>query len=601
MTSTNSERIGTVIDGRYQIEAMVARGGMATVYRARDLRLQRVVALKIMHGALAEDHDFVARFIREARASASLTHPAIVGMYDQGEADGVIYLAMEFVEGRTLREVINEHGRLTPDQALAVVEPVLEALNAAHKAGYAHRDIKPENVLISTTGQVKVADFGLARAIESSSASGLTQGLLIGTVAYLAPEQVERGAADARTDVYSAGIVLYECVVGQTPFSGDTPLSVAYQHVHATVPAPSSIRSDLPAQIDNLVGMATKQDPELRYTDAADFVDHLRAVRFELHGEPVSNEHNTIVLARVAQTVTVGHVTTTPLPDAAPAIGAGVAVAAALATETRVPDPSLVGPPGGPWVSSQAVNSEPPAPPADNVEKKPRRPWRGRALIAFLVLVLIAAGAGFGSWAWTQSQIVMVPQLVGMSTNEATNTLQTQGVTLKVDGTGFSKTVPKGSILTSSPTAGTEIRKGDIITVTTSAGPQMVKIPKLAGETQKAAEADLRAIGLTSKASEEFSESVGEGKVISTTPAGGKSVEVGSEVSMVISKGPPPVTVPNVIATDRDSAVAKLKAAGLKVVVRNQLPLVVVGRVYGQTPSPGTVVDKGSTVTITLV
>lgn len=592
-----------VIDGRYQIEALVARGGMATVYRARDLRLQRVVALKVMHGALAEDHEFVARFIREARASAALSHPSIVGVFDQGEADGLIYLAMEYVEGRTLREVINQHGRLTPDQALAVIEPVLEALNAAHKAGYAHRDIKPENVLISTAGHVKVADFGLARAIEASSSSGLTQGLLIGTVAYLAPEQVERGAADARTDVYSAGIVLYECVVGQTPFSGDTPLSVAYQHVNASVPVPSTIRADVPLAIDRLVGMATKQDPDERYTDAADFVDHLRAVRFELTGTESSNEHNTVVLARVAQTVAVGQTTTTPGLEHSPA-DAGIAVAT-MQTATHPADPNLVGPPGGPWVSSAALNASsppPPQPPAElEVVKRPRRPWRGRILIALIVLIVLALAAGFGTWAWSQSQIVTMPQLVGLSTNEATSSLQSQGVTLKVEGTGYSKTVPKGSILTTNPGAGTEIRKGDTVTATTSAGPQMVKVPSVAGKSQDDAEAAMRALGFTTTTSQEYSDDVAQGSVISTSPPSGKSVEVGTAVAMVISKGPPPVTVPNVIAMDRDSAVAKLKDAGLRVVVRNQLPLVVVGRVYGQNPSPGEVVKKGSTVTITLV
>ena len=197
VTVHNQPLIGATIDARYRVDAFVARGGMATVYRATDLRLDRTVALKVMHGSLAEDHEFVARFVREARAAAQLSHPAIVGVFDQGEADGFVYLAMEYVDGQTLRDVLKKRGRLTPLEALSVIEPVLEALNAAHNGGFAHRDIKPENVLISTDGRVKVADFGLARAIVTSETSGLTQGLLIGTVAYLAPEQVERGVADA--------------------------------------------------------------------------------------------------------------------------------------------------------------------------------------------------------------------------------------------------------------------------------------------------------------------------------------------------------------------------------------------------------------------
>ena len=216
---------------------MLARGGMATVYEAVDLRLDRVVALKVMHAHLADDPDFVSRFEREAKAAARLTHPHVVGVYDQGKADGHVYLAMEYVPGRTLRDVMKQFGPLTPEQALVLLDPILEALEAAHGAGFVHRDIKPENVLISDDGRVKVADFGLARAVETSNASA-TQGMIIGTVAYLSPEQVERGDADGRSDVYAAGILLFEMITGQVPHAGDSPLSVAYKHVNSDVPAP---------------------------------------------------------------------------------------------------------------------------------------------------------------------------------------------------------------------------------------------------------------------------------------------------------------------------------------------------------------------------
>ncbi len=631
MTVHNQPLIGSTIDGRYRVDAFVARGGMATVYRATDLRLDRTVALKVMHGSLAEDHAFVARFVREAQSAAQLSHPGIVTVFDQGESDGFVYLAMEYVGGQTLRDVLKKRGRLTPVEALAVVEPVLEALNAAHEGGFAHRDIKPENVLISTEGRVKVADFGLARAIVTSSDTGLTQGLLIGTVAYLAPEQVEHGIADARTDVYSAGIVLYECLVGQTPFTGETPMSVAYQHVHGKVPTPSSIRSDIPSAVDDLVLTATKQKPTQRFGDAADFANSLRAVRASLTASSAQSgtENRTVILDRTESTVTVGPWTTTPVPPAPGAIPAATAVAGAAAAGVgavgsdagalATSDGQTQGPPGGPWVttveplatsvqpSDLAVgNGAPPplppvVPPATSAEPTARRPRRFRILVAALVLALIGVSAGLGTWAYTKSQLVTVPAMVGMTPAAAKEALAPDDVSLTVSGEDFSAAVPKGVILTTTPTAGSTIERGDNVTVRTSAGPQMVKLPKVAGVKQSKAEADLRALGLTSATSEEFSDSVAKGLVISSAPKAGTSVQVGAEVNLVVSKGPPPVTVPNVVTMDRDSAVAKLKSLGLKVIVRNQLPVVVVGRVYSQDPGPGTVLPKGSTVTITLV
>lgn len=631
MTVHSQPLIGSTIDGRYRVDAFVARGGMATVYRATDLRLDRTVALKVMHGSLAEDHDFVARFVREARSAAQLSHPAIVAVFDQGESDGFVYLAMEYVDGQTLRDVLKKRGRLTPVEALAVVEPVLEALDAAHKGGFAHRDIKPENVLISSDGRVKVADFGLARAIVTTSQTGLTQGLLIGTVAYLAPEQVEHGTADARTDVYSAGIVLYECLVGQTPFTGETPMSVAYQHVHGKVPAPSAIRSDIPANVDELVLTATAQQATSRYTDAADFANSLRAVRALLPTPTARQgaENRTVILDRTESTVTVGPWTTTPVPPAPGAVPKGASPAAAAAAigaggaSTNVippPPPDLQGPPGGPWVSTTSPTDTtvqpsptsvlpppqggsaaiPPATPPTTAAG-PRRPRKFRILAAVLVLALIGLSAGVGTWAYTRSQLVTVPALVGMTPAAAKEALTPNDVSLTVAGEDFSTTVPKGAILATTPTAGTTIKRGDTISARTSAGPQMVKLPKVVGAKQAKAEANLRALGLTSTATESFSDTVAAGLVMSTSPKSGTSVQVGTAVALVVSKGPPPVTVPSVVTMDRNSAVARLKSLGLKVVVRNQLPVVVVGRVYSQDPAPDTVVPKGTTVTITLV
>src|ERR687883_493950 len=268
--------IGRVVDGRYAVEARIARGGMATVYLALDRRLDREVALKVMHGHLADDPQFTARFIREARSAARLSHPGVVAVFDQGEDDGLLYLAMEYLQGRTLRMVLGELGVLTPGEALDVVEPALEALAAAHTAGIVHRDVKPENVLLTDDGRVKVADFGLARA---ASALTSTSGVLMGTAAYMAPELIADGVADARGDVYAVGVMIFEMVTGRQPFSGDVPLRVAYRHVHEDVPPPSSVVGQLPEPLDILVTTATARDPERRPADAGALLALERSVR----------------------------------------------------------------------------------------------------------------------------------------------------------------------------------------------------------------------------------------------------------------------------------------------------------------------------------
>src|SRR3954447_4539184 len=245
--------VDRLLDGRYAIEARLARGGMASVYLATDIRLERRVAVKVMHAALAEDPDSVARFNREARAAARLSHPAAVSVYDQGTDDGHVFLVMEYVAGATLREVLRDRSRLTAGEAVAVMDHVLAALGAAHAAGLVHRDIKPENVLVTPDGRVKVADFGLARAIAGTTLTG-DDGALLGTAAYVAPEQVRDGVADARSDVYSAGILFFELLTGTPPFSGDSAVNVAYRHMNEDVPAPSSRAPGIPAELDVVVG-----------------------------------------------------------------------------------------------------------------------------------------------------------------------------------------------------------------------------------------------------------------------------------------------------------------------------------------------------------
>src|SRR4051812_12551707 len=276
--------IGRVLDGRYLDGHRVARGGMATVSEATDLRLDRLCALKVMHAGLGEDDDFAGRFVREARSAARLSHPNVVGVFDQGDDDGTLFLAMEHVPGHTLRDLIRSRAPMPPAKALSVLDPVLSALAAAHTVGMIHRDVKPENVLLAEDGRVKVADFGLARAVTAQT-QHTTGGVLIGTVSYLSPELLIDGRADARSDVYAAGVVLYEMLTGRKPHEGDSAIQVAYKHVHEDVPAPSRRTPGIPPYVDALVARATARDPDRRPADARVLLHQVRRVRAALdHG-----------------------------------------------------------------------------------------------------------------------------------------------------------------------------------------------------------------------------------------------------------------------------------------------------------------------------
>ena len=620
--------IGTLVDGRYQVVARIARGGMATVYEAVDTRLDRTVALKMMSAALAEDPGFVTRFRREARAAAQLSHPHVVGVFDQGEAAGIPYLAMEYVPGRTLRDVLRDYGALTPEQALTVLDPVLEALSAAHDAGFVHRDIKPENILISDDGRVKVTDFGLARAVTNNTTA--TQGMIIGTVAYLSPEHVERGDADARSDVYGSGICLFEMVTGQVPFAADSPITVAYQHVNADVPPPSSLRSTIPPDVDALVATATRRDPDLRYPDCRAFLADVRRVRRTLPPpQPLSKDTQDTLI--VPADMATGGGTPPPAVTVRPATASGAAAAAPRAARRR----------------------------------------RGRGwLVALLVLLLAVGGAAFAGWylAAGPGKQVTVPGVIGMDQTAATAALQQVGLRLEVGGEEYSETVavglvlssdpepgastaadsvisvvlskgperyavpdvkgkplaeaeaalveaklavgvitedwdpavPDGSVASTDPPVGEELKPGSLVNLVVSKGPKPVKLPNLAGVAVAEAQAQLEAAGLVVTTTEEFSTEYAEGQVVSSTPAKGERVPVGSTVELVVSKGPPPVEVPYLIDMPKDDAVYLLQSLGLNVEV-NEPPFTPLDRVISQDPAAGTMIPAGSTVTITII
>lgn len=623
--------VGSVLDGRYRVERFLARGGMATVYVATDLRLDRVVALKVMHPHLAHDQAFVSRFQREAKSAARLTHGHVVGVYDQGSDGDHVYLAMEYVPGRTLRDVMRAFGPLSPEQALVLLDPVLEALAAAHAAGFVHRDIKPENVLISDDGRVKVADFGLARAMESSEQS-ITHGVIIGTVAYLSPEQVEKGEADGRSDLYSAGILLFEMITGQLPHSGDSPLSVAYQHVHTDVPAPSTINPAIPSEVDALVVTATRRDPTVRYQDAADFLADVRRIRATLPPpRPFVDARDTLVV------------------DLSPMRDASAPVTAPLAAPT-----------GSPRVSTTT---------ASTVSVEPRR-RRSRGPIVAIIVLLAVLGAALSAW-WLAAgpgRTMATPDVTGLTVEEATSALSAVGLSLQVSGEAFSETVPAGAlastdplpgdpvrvdgtvmgavslgperyevpivkgldptaaaaaisganlvlgttredfddrvpigdVASSSPKAGSVVKPGTAVDLVISKGPEPVPVPDVEGRKATLAKATLAEVGLKADVTQKFSEKVKDGVVISVRPKAGTIVDSGSAVALIVSKGPPPVTVPNLVDMPRDRAVATLRGLGLraKVVEGDFSPL---NRVISQTPSPGSSVPKGSTVTIRII
>src|SRR6478672_136319 len=404
--------IGRVLDGRYRVGPRIARGGMATVYEATDLRLDRTCALKIMHSGLGDDDEFAARFVREAHSAARLSHPHVVGVFDQGDDDGTLFLAMEYIPGHTLRDLIRKESPMSPAKALAVIDPVLSALAAAHQAGMIHRDVKPENVLLADDGRVKVADFGLARAISAETQHTATGGVLIGTVSYLSPELVVDGKADARSDVYAAGVVLYEMLTGRKPHDGESPIQVAYKHVHEDVPPPSREIRGIPAYVDALIARATARDRELRPADARVLLHQVRRVRAALDEKLVDDPELT---ADLTPTLPVQRDVEDDYIDYVredPSTGSGQRVPTILtpaqaAHGGRTDDTSIFG---------ARPAAAPPArgrPPAPRPVPRPRRSRRGPILL--VLVLLLAVGAGVGGWWFGAGRYVNTPGVIDMT------------------------------------------------------------------------------------------------------------------------------------------------------------------------------------------
>ncbi|GAA3204230.1 Stk1 family PASTA domain-containing Ser/Thr kinase [Streptomyces virens] len=577
-TTLQDPLVGQVLDGRYRVDARIAVGGMATVYRAVDTRLDRVLALKVMHPSLAADVSFVERFIREAKSAARLDHPNVVQVFDQGTDGPYVYLAMEYIAGCTLRDVLRERGALQPRAALDILEPVLAALGAAHRAGFVHRDMKPENVLIGDDGRVKVADFGLVRAVDTVTN---TTGTVLGTVSYLAPEQIESGTADPRVDVYACGILLHEMLTGEKPHDGDSPAIVLYKHLHDDVPPPSATVPGMAYELDELVASATARNPEVRPHDAVALLAQVRAARARLGDGQLD--------AMPPRALTVEHDNAEDRTSVIP-------------RSLTVPRPLPVNEDDGDDDSGAADSfhrtsrfRSPPLPPR-------RRTALRRGPMAVVVAVLLVLGVGTGVWYINSGQFTKVPPLLSKTEQEARDRLADAGLDVGEVTEAYSDTVERGTVISTDPKAGARIRSHDAVSLTLSKGPQTVRVPDLDGYPLDNARSLLEEEGLEpGMVTREFSGTVPRGLVISTEPGKGTKVRAGSAVALTVSKGRP-VDLPDVTGDDLADARTELREAGLKVKIAAERVNSEhdAGRVARQTPGAGRQAAEGDTVTLTL-
>ena len=569
-----SDLTGEVIDGRYQLTRVVAAGGMATIYAALDLRLDRQVAVKIMHPHLAQDEKFVERFIREAKAAASLSHPNIVSVLDQGWNQGgvpCVYIVMELVEGSTLREFLFEQGALGVERTLQLLMPVASALAAAHALGIVHRDIKPENVLVSKEGRIKIADFGLARGALLGSTMTAESSVILGSVSYLSPEQVQRGIADARSDVYSLGIVMFELLTGEKPYKGEDPVQIAIRHVNERVPAPSTINPALPPEIDALVLRATDIDPDKRPRDCSIFLEEMRSI-----SEQIDPRRRQLSLEL-------------DLPPAPLKQGGKDRTK----TRKRTPVIERVKSNLGEPKKEGEVKREKTA---ETKRKSSPRIKRNRTIAAGLAVLI-------GTFIWYSflgpGSKVVVPSLAGMSVKQATSELEDLGLSLQVGTEEFSEEVPDGKIIASDPAGGGRIAPTGTVKVTVSKGKERYDIPNLAGLTIDAAETALtKRKLLIGQSIEEFSSEVPKGYIIRTSPKVGEKVKRDTTVDLVISAGVEQISLSDYKGKSGEQALNELNDAGFEVktnyVFNEDLPI---GAVISQSPSTGQA-PKGSTITL---
>lgn len=575
-----SDLTGELIDGRYQLLRQVATGGMASIYEGFDTRLDRKVAVKIMHPHLAQDEQFVERFIREAKAAASLSHPNIVAVQDQGwnqSGTPAVFIVMEMVEGHTLREYLNEQGRLSFRDGIKFLLPVLSALAAAHRVGIVHRDIKPENILISREGRIKIADFGLAKGPLLGSTMTAESSVILGSVSYLSPEQVQRGIADSRSDVYAIAITAYEMFTGKKPYDGEEPIQIAYMHVNERVPRMSESLDDVPVELDDLIYRATSSDPDDRPRDAQEFHQLLAAINHKLN--PKENQLSLEL--------------DIPIQPMRPTQKAKSFRKKIKEMTTQLPrkDDSEE------TVELENLKVTETAAQIARRKKVSKRVRRNR-YIALIMAVVV----GFTSWYLLigPGSRVVVPSTVGATESEITSLLSPLGLTFTITEERYSEEIPEGRVIESTPTAGEKVDQAGNVKIVLSKGPERYSVPAVIGLTPDAATALItRSPLIVAPLQEVFSTTIPKGYVISSTPIAGTKVKRDTQVTLVVSKGIEQVAIASYVGKNGEQALTELTEAGFNVTSTYAFSETrLAGEVISQKPAGGVSADKGSPVSL---
>jgi beta-lactam-binding protein with PASTA domain/tRNA A-37 threonylcarbamoyl transferase component Bud32 len=558
----------TVVDGRYRILHKIGSGGMADVYCAEDSHLGRRIAMKLLHRRFAQDTEFVERFRREASSAAGLQHPNVVGVYDRGEFEDTYYIAMEYCEGRSLKDVIRAEAPLDVRRAIAITKQILVAARFAHRRNVIHRDLKPHNVIVDDEDNVKVTDFGIARA----GASDITQaGAIMGTAQYLSPEQAQGRPVTEASDVYSIGVVLFELLTGKAPFEGESAVAIALMHVNQPAPSPRDVVPAIPRELDAVVMKSLAKETAERYPNAESFLNDLVAVESRLDRGP-ADAQSTAVFA--------------PLAAAAPSAGAA---APPPSVPTAVVPPLAGDGQGG----ADVIDAPPPPPPDEPPADQPGRRNRWIWLAGLLALAALAVAAFFLLRSPSQAH---VPVVVGQTLDSARAELERAG--LQVDVRRRADRAPRDIVFDQAPPAGAKVDDGSTVAVFVSNGPGTVKVPDVLGLTEADAKRRVRAAGLRPQVTQESSAKVPDGIVIRTDPSAGRPVDRRSAVTVVVSSGPEQVDVPDVTGQDEADAVAALREKGLTAVIHEKASSEPEGTVVSQSPAGGLQVDQGSSVTI---